>query len=237
MTGFLASVASVAEARLVLACGANIVDMKDPRNGALGALPHDTVSEAVDALGSRIPTSATIGDLAASPAVVAAAVERMKSTGVNFIKIGFWATSGAACRLVDGLAVQTLSHRLIAVLFADRNPDLSLLPRLADGGFHGVMLDTVKKNGSGLRTCLSARELAHFVETAARCELLSGLAGQLSISDIPVLLPLQPDYLGFRSALCRDSERGREIDRQAVERVRSLIPGDVNAQSSMEKPA
>jgi dihydroneopterin aldolase len=237
MTGFLASAASVEEARLALAGGADIIDLKNPHTGALGALPRTTIAAAVEAVGPHAPTSATIGDLAASPAVIAEAVRGMKNTGVDFIKIGLFTTSDAACRLIDSLGVETLSHRLVAVLFADCNPDLSLLPRLAAGGFHGVMLDTAKKNGLGLCNCLSVRELARFVETATELQLVSGLAGQLTIADIPGLLPLKPDYLGFRSALCLQQERGHAIDRQAVEKVRRLIPKDVHAQTSMANPA
>ncbi|MGH8473542.1 MAG: (5-formylfuran-3-yl)methyl phosphate synthase, partial [Gammaproteobacteria bacterium] len=39
MTGFLASVASVQEARVVLEAGADVVDLKAPAQGVLGALP------------------------------------------------------------------------------------------------------------------------------------------------------------------------------------------------------
>ena len=39
MTALLASVRSVAEAELALAGGADVIDLKDPSQGALGALP------------------------------------------------------------------------------------------------------------------------------------------------------------------------------------------------------
>ena len=39
MTGLLASVASPEEARIAAACGVDIIDLKNPRAGALGALP------------------------------------------------------------------------------------------------------------------------------------------------------------------------------------------------------
>ena len=43
MTGFLASVSSVEEARLVRSLGADVIDLKDPARGALGALDEDSV--------------------------------------------------------------------------------------------------------------------------------------------------------------------------------------------------
>ena len=39
MTGMLASVATLAEARLVEESGVDIIDLKNPAEGALGALP------------------------------------------------------------------------------------------------------------------------------------------------------------------------------------------------------
>ena len=50
MTGFLASVTSAAEAEIVLAAGADIIDLKDPHSGALGALPSPVTREAVRAV-------------------------------------------------------------------------------------------------------------------------------------------------------------------------------------------
>ncbi|HEX6828752.1 MAG TPA: (5-formylfuran-3-yl)methyl phosphate synthase, partial [Burkholderiales bacterium] len=70
MTRLLASVADLQEARLAVAGGADIVDFKDPRRGALGALPAATVAECVAALGPAVITSATVGDLPLDPAAL-----------------------------------------------------------------------------------------------------------------------------------------------------------------------
>ena len=40
MTGFLASVASVEEAKIALAGGADIIDLKNPHSGGTGCLYH-----------------------------------------------------------------------------------------------------------------------------------------------------------------------------------------------------
>src|SRR5262245_29278297 len=62
-TLFLASVRDAAEAELAIGAGADIVDLKDPEGGALGALPPATIEACVRAIGGRVPVSATIGDL------------------------------------------------------------------------------------------------------------------------------------------------------------------------------
>ena len=53
---------------------------------------------------------------------------------------------------------------------------------------------------------------------------MSGLAGSLEAPDVPRLLLVRPDVLGFRGALCRNHDRGAEVDPQCVSLIRDLIP-------------
>lgn len=222
-TGLLASVASLAEARLVLEGGADIIDLKNPAAGALGALDHETVRLIVEALAATKPVSATVGDLPMQPAVVLQAVEAMASTGVDYVKIGFF-PGGDWAGCLAALAPAARRRRLIAVLFADQPPQPSWLEAIAAAGFAGAMLDTMDKTQGGLRQRLDAATLAEFVRQARELGLLCGLAGSLCCEDIAHLLPLQPDYLGFRGALCESSRRTAGLSLPAVARIRGLIP-------------
>ena len=56
--------------------------------------------------------------------------------------------------------------------------------------------------------------------------MLAGLAGSLEAPDIPRLLLLSPDILGFRGALCTGLNRTARIDAAAVDVIRALIPAD-----------
>jgi uncharacterized protein (UPF0264 family) len=223
MSLMLASVSSLAEARLVQKYDADIIDLKQPEQGALGALATHTVTEIVSALkpGSRI--SATVGDLPMRREPVCQAVADMAATGVDFIKIGFFpGDDSLGC--IAGLAeIAQQGYALIAVLFADASPDFSLLKSLADAGFQGVMLDTMHKKRGGLTSLLTRQELQAFVQTAKQYQLLTGLAGSLTAADIPALLPLKADYLGFRGALCVNSERTASLDEGQIGRIRSLL--------------
>ena len=58
MTRMLASVAHAAEAEVVLGLGVDVVDLKDPRRGALGAVSPDLAREAIAAVARRCETSA-----------------------------------------------------------------------------------------------------------------------------------------------------------------------------------
>ena len=108
------------------------------------------------------------------------------------------------------------------MLFADRAPDLALVARCAAAGFYGVMLDTADKSAGALTRHLSEATLARFIADARRRGLLVGLAGSLAAADVPRLLPLRPDYLGFRSALTTGG-RNAPLDPGAVARMRALL--------------
>ena len=56
--------------------------------------------------------------------------------------------------------------------------------------------------------------------------LMVGLAGGLEEPDVPRLLPLSPDLIGFRGALCAGARSGA-IDAARVRAIRRLIPGKV----------
>ena len=220
MTGLLASVRSLHEARVALAAEVDVIDLKEPAGGALGAVPL-AVARLVAALPRRPTVSATIGDLPFTPEAVLPAVRAMAATRVDVVKIGmFDGDKAATLAALKPLCAEGI--RLVAVLFADRAPDLALLPRLRAAGFHGAMLDTADKGGGGLRRHLTERQLRAFVKAARSGGLLCGLAGSLALDDIPSLADLRPDYLGFRGALCADGRAGA-LDPARLEAVRQAL--------------
>lgn len=222
MTGMLASVNSVEEALLVLHAQVDIIDLKQPEHGALGALDTETVQQIVQVIDHRCPISATIGDLPAQPELVFFAASVMATTGVDYIKIGFFPGGDwlATIRKLMPLATQ---HQLIAVLFADTNLDLSIISILKLAGFKGVMLDTMNKGKGSLTKIMGSKEICQFVMLAKKHKLLCGLAGSLRRGDVPELLSLKPDYLGFRGALCHASERTASLNPSAIITINQLI--------------
>ena len=90
MTGFLASVASADEARIASEQGADFIDAKDPRVGALGALAPESVRQIVAEIGGRAPVGAVAGDLPMEPEIIVAAARALAATGVDYVKIGLF---------------------------------------------------------------------------------------------------------------------------------------------------
>mgnify|MGYP000916099753 FL=1 len=82
-TKWLASVQSLEEAQSLNACLPDILDMKQPAKGALGALPVDMVEDIVKWVSGRCVTSATIGDLPMKFDVIEPAMLHMAGTGVE----------------------------------------------------------------------------------------------------------------------------------------------------------
>lgn len=223
MTGMLASVNSVAEALLVLSADVDIIDLKQPASGALGALDIDTVKQIVAGIDGRCPVSATIGDLPVQPDPVFKAVKAMAETGVDYIKIGFFPGDDWQ-KTVKKLSELTGQNRaLIAVLFADTQPDFAIMSLLKEAGFTGVMLDTMDKQKGSLTQLMAKMEIAQFVKQAKALKLLCGLAGSLRFEDIPELMPFQADYLGFRGALCQGHNRVGQLNKQAVAQIKHAI--------------
>lgn len=219
----LASVCETGEATLAAEVGADIIDCKDPRAGALGALPLATVAEILSVVPRGLPVSATIGDLPCREDVIAPAVSAMAATGVDYVKIGFFG-DGDPPGTIDRLGrLDVGGCRLVGVLLADRGIDLAVLPAMAGAGFAAVMLDTADKRSGGLVEVADASTLAGFVETARGLGLGVGLAGALRLRHIPRLLTLKPDILGFRGALCHNDDRRSSLDREALARVRSAL--------------
>lgn len=225
MTGLLASVATLDEMDLARTGGADVIDLKDPSRGALGAWAPDRIREAAANWNAwwepRPKLSATIGDHPMEPDIVRAAVEAVAKAGVPMIKIGVFA-DGDALGCFDALRPVASHVGLIAVFFADRAPDFDLLPELAAAGFMGAMVDTADKSSGTLRRHLDDHAAGRFVARAHALGMIAGLAGSLKLEDIAPLAAHSPDYLGFRGALCAGARTGRMTE-AGIARVRSAI--------------
>jgi dihydroneopterin aldolase len=223
MTKMLASVTGPEEAEIAFRAGADIIDLKDPGAGALGAVCPDTIRDTIKAVSGRRPVSAACGDLPMKPDVIRRTAEEIASTGVSYVKVGFF-PSGKAQACAEALAELAGRTKIIGVLFADLAPDFTFLDVFARHGFHGAMVDTADKSKGRLLDHLPPEHIPGFVGRAKANGLICGLAGSLEPPDVPRLLPFSPDFLGFRGALCGQDSRTGKIDLDAARLMRSLIP-------------
>ncbi|MYZ47007.1 (5-formylfuran-3-yl)methyl phosphate synthase [Propylenella binzhouense] len=222
MTLMLASVADAREAEIAISIGTDIVDAENPAGGAVSPLPPDVTAAVAAAARGRARLSAAVGEIGSDPGAIAAAADRCSGLAIEIIRVGF-ASASAPMPLVGAVAGRHPGLAFVAVLFADRMPGGDPLPLLAEAGFRGVMLDVADKT-RGRVLELGIPRIAAFVEAAKGRGLMVGLAGNLEPADIPRLLPLEADFLGFRAALCPNADRRAPIDPAAAAEVRRLIP-------------
>ena len=208
----LISVRSSAEALLAARGGADFIDLKEPGPGALGGRPVATIRAIVAALrsaGVTLPVSATIGDLPMSAlAQIAERVRAVGDCGVDYVKVGI-ERDAAAPAVLDALA--GCGRAIVPVLIADRGLDTHLLAHAITLGFPALMLDTADKLCGSLFDALTLAELERFVGTVRASGALVGLAGALRLHHAGALARLEPDFAGFRSAVCA-TERSAALD-------------------------
>jgi (5-formylfuran-3-yl)methyl phosphate synthase len=222
MTRMLASVADAAEAGVVVQFGADVIDLKDARRGALGAVSLDTARQAVAAVAGRSEMSAALGDPPYDDDALLAAARALSTMGVDYLKLAVDAPM--LDQLGNSLSALARDVRLVGMMFADEKPDFALLAKVAALGFKGAMLDTRDKTRGRLIAHLEVVQLNKFCSQCRALGLMSGLAGSLEAPDVPRLLLVRPDVLGFRGALCLAHDRRGAIDPPAVVLIRDLIP-------------
>ena len=230
----LVSVMDAAEAVLAVDAGADIVDLKDPAEGSLGAPRPDTILRVRRALPDHVPVSVAIGDLPHLPGTAALAARGAAECGAAFVKVGLWGSSTesdavALLRAVREAVADRPGVAVIAGAYADaeRMPSRPLPPRLiarvaAAAGVAGCLVDTGVKDGRGLLRWLAPEAIARIADEARAAGLLFAVAGSLAADDIAAVRALGPDIVGVRSAACRDGRRDGALDPARVRRLHGL---------------
>jgi (5-formylfuran-3-yl)methyl phosphate synthase len=229
MTRMLVSVRDAAEALLAIDAGCDLIDLKDPAIGALGALPPAELAAIVHAIraraGDAVTVSATTGEL--SPGEVdqiTLHIQAAAECGVDLLKVPIdenRSTNEAQTpALLAALAALPQAPRIVPVLIADRGiPALALQRALALKVFPALMLDVVDKAGGGLLWRHSPERLTAFITIVHGHGMKAGLAGALRAADVPKILKLKADFAGFRSAVCA-GDRAGPIDAARVRAMR-----------------
>lgn len=222
-TRLLVSVSSYAEAMLVQKSAVDILDIKNPETGALGALPLEDIRLIVTANHACKETSATIGDVPMQPELVSRRVMETLATGVDIVKIGLYSDPQLETCIERMRAFADQGARVVAVMFAEHGVNFRLLPKLKAAGFYGVMLDTVQKDGRHLLNHATIDEIGEFVRYAKTLGLCSGLAGSLRAEHLVSLASIGADYIGFRGGVCEDFQRRNRISPSKIRELNAML--------------
>ena len=169
-----------------------------------------------------MPVSATIGDLPMQAEAIRDAVIERASCGVDYVKFGLF-PGGDPQACFEALRPIAPASASSSCCSPTHCPAFDAVAAASDMGAAGIMLDTADKNAGSLLAHLDASDIARFVAHAKAQGLMVGLAGSLTAADVPELLTLSPDLLGFRGALCR-GRRSASLDPASCASIRALIP-------------
>jgi uncharacterized protein (UPF0264 family) len=229
----LVSVVSAVEAERAVAGGADIVDVKDPREGALGAPAPSVLSEVVRVVGGAMPVSVALGDLPDLPHTAALAARGAAVAGASFVKVGLHGPRDIdrAVALMTAVRDAVRDDALvIAAAYADADAldppafTPASLPELVERtGIAGALVDTFVKDGRGLYAWLSETELSDLIARTRAAGGTFGVAGQLRLGE---LARVDADIVGVRSAVCRGGRTGKleaELVAAAVAELRRIV--------------
>jgi hypothetical protein len=214
----LVSVMDAAEAAAALEGGADIIDAKDPHRGALGAVTPATLSAIYERVYRARPISAALGD-AADEAAIEAHARTFATAGALFVKVGFAGITNRdrIAALVEAAqrGAQAGDKRcgVVTVAYADAGDDAicawTLVEIAARGHAEGVLLDTINKNGPGVRRIMPHDALTSWVERAHDAGLVVAVAGRLTVEDLPHVAETGADIARVRGAACEGGRNGR----------------------------
>jgi (5-formylfuran-3-yl)methyl phosphate synthase len=224
------------EAEESIAGGADIIDVKNPKEGALGANFPWVIKRIKEITPNKLEVSCTLGEIGNLPGSVSLAALGAASLGVDYIKVGLCGiqTPEEAIFLLQNVnrAAKECNPNIKIVVagYADgeRIGEINplLIPEIAfKSKVNIAMLDTSVKDGKNLFDNLTKNQLKKFVDTAHGLGLKAALAGSLRKRDLPVIYGLGTDIAGLRGAACTNSNRvtgqiTRRLVSELVETIR-----------------
>lgn len=221
------------EAISALNGGADIIDVKNPKEGSLGANFPWVIREVKEAIASKKPISATLGDFNYKPGTAALAACGAATSGANYVKVGLYdiQTEEQAYDVLSAIAETAANMdkppKVVACAYSDYKRINSIAPSLlpevgARAGIDLVMVDTGVKDGASTFDFMSEEELTDFVNKAHELGLETAIAGSLKFDDIPLLKRINPDIIGVRGMVC-GGDRSTSIRPELVEELKAKL--------------
>jgi len=228
MPQLLISVRNLEEARLAAAAGADVIDVKNPARGSLGAADENELRRIVQELGPTLPLSAALGELLDTDGT-AAAPDTSSLGGLSYAKFGLAGCDsrpGWRCLWRDQIARFPPGVAAAAVIYADQGshapPAHQVLSAAVSCGAHVVLVDTWNKQQGHLLMHWTIDDLACLSGQVRAEGLKLALAGSLTSPVIEQILPLRPDFIAVRGAACRGGRTG-PLDPQRVRQLAARV--------------
>lgn len=229
----LVSPMNIEEACAALEGGADILDVKNPREGSLGANFPWAISAVAELVGGRVPVSATIGDLDYKPGTASLAALGAAFSGADYIKAGLLGVKSAeqAGDMLSNIVKAVKGYDRKKMVVASAYSDFSrvgsippmLLPEVAkSSGADVVMVDTAIKDGRSTFEFMSEQDLYEFISEGRSLGLEVAIAGTIRFEDIDLLKKINPDIIGVRGIVC-GGDRRSSIKPELVNKLKLAI--------------
>ncbi|AIY90936.1 (5-formylfuran-3-yl)methyl phosphate synthase [Geoglobus acetivorans] len=230
----LVSPMNLEEALESLKGGADIIDVKNPAEGSLGAnFPWviRSVKGLVEEHGKLL--SATVGDLDFKPGTASLAALGAAVAGADYIKVGLYGVRSSEQvyemmeKVVKAVKDYNPSAYVVAAAYADHSrvgsvSPLAIAEPASNAGCDGIMVDTAIKDGKNLFEFMTREDLEKFIDSARDGGMFCALAGTLSWEHIDILKDLRPDIIGVRTMVC-ESGRNSKIKSELVSKLMQAV--------------
>lgn len=226
----LITVVNRKEAEDVLRVGCDILDLKNPREGSLGANYPWVIREILKIVPKETEVSIAIGDIPNLPGTVSLAILGALQFRPDYIKVGLHGTMTETeaieliKKAVKTVKEENISSKTVIAGYADYYRVNSInpihLPDIAyNAGASIVMIDTAIKDGRTLLDLMSLEELAEFVKRCHKKKLKVALAGSLNAVHIDKIAEIGTDILGVRGAVCAKKNRQADLKKELVKKI------------------
>jgi len=224
----LVSPATIEEAKKALS--ADIVDVKRPEEGSLGA-SFPWIIRAIKDLTHK-PVSAAIGDFDYKPGGAALTALGAAAAGADYIKIGLMFDGIKEAEMlihsVTRAVKETYPEKMVVIAaYSDweRLETISpydMAPLAAKAGADISMVDTGIKDGKSTFEFMDETRLVEFTKLNQKLGIKTALAGSLKFKDIEILKRINPDIIGVRGMVCGGDRRAM-VQEELVLKAVSMV--------------
>ncbi|KAF5091966.1 (5-formylfuran-3-yl)methyl phosphate synthase [Methanospirillum sp. J.3.6.1-F.2.7.3] len=224
----LVSPATLEEAKKALS--ADIVDVKRPEEGSLGA-SFPWIIRAIKDLTDK-PVSAAIGDFDYKPGGAALTALGAAAAGADYIKIGLMFDGAEEAQMVINSVTRAVKDtypekKVVIAAYSDweRLDTISpfeMAPLAAKAGADISMVDTGIKDGKSTFEFMDEALLTEFTALNRSLGLSTALAGSLKFPDIEILKRINPEIIGVRGMVC-GGDRTAMVQEELVLKAVSMV--------------
>jgi uncharacterized protein (UPF0264 family) len=224
----LVSVRTAGEVAAALSGGADLIDVKEPAKGALGAAEAEVVAAVITAVKGKVPVSAAMGEWSPSAITEAHWHLELKLNYVKWGLAGYTPTPGWGEDILDTRRELPVGMEMVAVAYADweraKSPPPAEVAKFAKRfRFKAFLLDTWGKDSKTLMDFMDADEVAELVEGLKRVSTTVAIGGSLKPEHAKQLKSAAPDYFAVRTSVCAGGKRDGIIDPARVKKWKEAI--------------